>query len=144
MEGYGIVTDSLKWANNAYETLFSWALKDKDLKEEIEAYYQENRDDYSSAEACFYDFVEDWYENETFLWGGIEGLVTDMINTFEYDGDTVFYYEDCCIYVPAYIPLTKNSRVITQEDISRVLDKYLSPLVDGIISADWQNIRECG
>lgn len=139
-EGYGIDTSSIKWKNDSHKTLMDLYLKDEANKSTYVDYCYNNGltpDDEASME----DFVEN-YENETYGWFWREGMLTDIINITEFNGEHVFRNEDGAIFVTAYIPADKKSTIVTQEDIRNILAKYISLVSEEPATIDWLTIYE--
>ena len=84
------------------------------------------------------------YENETFLWNGLVGMVCDTINYVMFGGRNVFYVADMCLYVPAYVPEDREEagRLPTREDIRRILCDYINGISEEPITVEWLAVSE--
>ena len=140
-QGYGMAYDTAKWNKNAITEFFNEFLNESVLlKEKYEDYCDDNKLD---PDAGFDENFADDYENETYLWDGFEGLITDVINDIEFNNETVFRDEDCCIYVPAYIPLDEKDKAKrpTRKDIERILKTYVGPFLQKPQKIEWLEIN---
>lgn len=136
--GYGIDYSKIEWADNADERIYDLL----QFKTQYEEYCKDN--DINPLEASsFAEFISD-YENGTYLWSGRTGLLCDIINELEFEGDVVFRDEDYCIYVAAYIPKDEadKKKRPTQEQIAKIMEKYLDPLIKGSLDIQWYEIRD--
>ena len=87
---------------------------------------------------CFDYWMDCIFEDDTTLTSGIEGLIVELIND-QYN-DSVFSYEDCCIFVQATLPVDKADYIPSQKEIRAILAKYLNPLIEEPITVGWYNI----
>ncbi len=131
-DGYGINLDSSARFKKNAAVLFmdKWYLATEYGQDAYKTYCEDSDltpNDDESKEA----FVES-YENDTYCWSGLEGLLVDYINDYECDHEVVFRFEDYCIVVMAGIPENEEQkkRMLTQEDIAKILQKYLPVLLE--------------
>lgn len=139
--GYGIITEDLRLRENAYELLLEDIRNSKwELKKDIQEFLEENKDFNSDAEA-FKAFVEK-YENTTYLWDGIEGLLVDFINYKEFFDREYFRYEDCCVYVEATLPYDdyERAKLPTVTQIDDIVEKYFPRYFRNVRKAEWLEI----
>ena len=100
------------------------------LSPEVETLWRVFREEHpeltDDAEAA--DMFCDEYTDEEGFYDGIEELLCRCMNDNECNGEPVFAYEDYCIFVGAKIPVDEADKVamLTQEDIRRILAKYLN------------------
>ena len=130
-EGFGVALDQAKFKPNA-NVLFmnKFYLKHQYEKETYLTYCEDNELDPEQDESKD-EFVES-YNNDTYCWYGLEGLLTDYINDHECNHSVTFRNEDYCIVVMATIPEddAAKANMITQEQITKILQKYLSVLLN--------------
>ena len=93
------------------------------------------------------EFLDDFctaYDNDDYGWGGIEGVITDVINACEFNDETVFRCDGGYIYVSADIPEddADRDRMLTKARIRAILDKYLRPCVTDELSFSYVDICE--
>ena len=136
--GYGCRTDIIKWKSDAYKTLLEMVKKDIYIKKEFEDYFKENKSKFENEVDCFEYWSENVFEGDTNLVSGIEGIVVELINNQYHE--TVFTYEDCCIFVQATIPIDEDDYVPTQKEIREVLAKYLNPLIEEPVTVGWYDV----
>lgn len=137
--GYGVHHTKITWKKDVEGILVKILLeKTKYIREICEEFYRDTDDAENAAE----DFVRQ-YENDMFLWGGTEGLLCDIINEAEFCGRPIFKVEDCCIYVPAYIPVDEKDKALypTREQIDSILSGYLEDLAVSRQEAEWLTIQ---
>lgn len=140
--GYGIVTDNLEWTFNMYDVLLGLLKRDKSPLLENFADYRRGIEDNDVDETdAFADFCEE-YENETFCWNGVEAVIVDHINLHRFRGETVFRYEDCCIYVEPYIMDDRKEtwRYPTISEINSIFQDYMNPLLAVPQYVKWHTI----
>ena len=136
--GYGTRMDKVTWKKDAYIILYEMVKKDEPLFKEFKEYYEEKKDSFENELECFDYWMDCIFENETTLVSGIEGLIVELIND-QYN-DSVFSYEDCCIFVQATLPVDKDDYIPSQKEIRAILAKYLNPLIEEPITVGWYNI----
>lgn len=137
--GYGVDYTKIIWKNNVEDLLVKTAVeKTEYIREMYEEFCRDTDDAKNAAE----DFVRQ-YENDMFLWGGTEGLLCDIINETEFCGRPIFKVGDCCIYVPAYIPVDEKDKALlpTREQIDSILSGYLKDLAVSRPKAEWLTIQ---
>lgn len=130
--GFGVITEDACVREDAPKLFYDMA---SDSVKELfrEAYgHSEYHDDFK--------FFLDGYENDTYCWSGFEAALVDTINECEFCGNAVFRFEDLCIYVEPYIPENREDVRVTQEEIRKILAKYLDPLLEDPLSIGWHLI----
>ena len=140
--GYGMRYDNASWKKTANKDFFHSRAKKVQW---IADMYRDYCEAYAlSPEGGFEDEFVDDYENDTFLWNGLTGMVTDVINDAEFGGITVFRDGDHCIYVAAGIPVDDEMklRMPTQKDIRRILCEYVNPLLEEPAMVMWHEVRD--
>lgn len=141
-KGYGVlIANNNTLIENACEKIVDMVLtgNDVDLKEDYLQFCEDDglAPDSKEAKEDFAATYESW---TGFNDGGPIGLLADIINSKECRNDCVFYWIDDYLYVSARVPLDEKSKnsMLTQEDIRRILGKYLNPLLsEGEIELDW-------
>lgn len=132
-EAFGIVLDSsARFKDNAAVLFMNlWYLTTEYGQDTYMTYCEDSDLDPSQNESK--EAFVDSYENEVYCWDGLEGLITDYINDYECNHEVRFRNEDYCIAVPATVPKNaeERNRMLTQEDIIRILQKYFSALLKG-------------
>ena len=131
INGYGIDISKLHLKENA-----AFLLLQDHMPEIIGEHYKdicstENGEVMSLTPATAQMFADD-YENDTYCYRGIYGLLTDIINEERNLTVYTFSFEDNCIYVPSHVPANNKdkAKMLTQEDIRRLLTAYLSIITD--------------
>jgi hypothetical protein len=137
--GYGVNYTKITWKKDVKDILVKTAVE---KTEYIRKMYEEFCSDTDNTEKAAEDFTRQ-YENDMFLWGGTEGLLCDIINETEFCGRPIFKVEDCCIYVPAYIPVDEKDKALrpTREQIDSILSGYLKDLTVSRPEAEWLTIQ---
>ena len=94
---------------------------------------------WATEEDAFEDFCSEHYENETYLWGGFDGLLVDFINEQEFDSHALFRSQYNCVYVLPDIPATEEDkgRYPSRQKIQTILAKYLNPLLEELVAITW-------
>ena len=141
---YGVNTDSkIRWKENASIIFMDeFYLKDDNNKKTYVTYCEDNDLDPEDTESKE-EFVEN-YENETYCWHGLEGLIADHINDCECNHNVVFRHDYYILGVMPRIPENNKERdtMLTQENIKILLTKYLNPLLEEPVIIDWYDIYE--
>ncbi len=138
-EIYGIDLSAVKWKPDSDNTIMERFLSHDDNKKAFEEWLSE--DDGIQDDSIGRSYFVDEYENETYLWADIEGMITDLINR-EKCNDVVFHYEDYILGVYATLPANKDDKIISQAEIAEILAEYLNPLIEEPVSIQWYDIRE--
>lgn len=131
-EGFGVALDSeVKFKPNASVIFMDKFYLQDDYGKDVYRVYCEDGDLDPEDDASKEEFV-DSYENETYCWYGLEGLLTDYINDHDCDHTVRFRNEDYCIVVMATIPEDEQDKasMLTQDQIIKILQKYLCVLLD--------------
>ena len=129
--GYGIDISKLHLKENA-----AFLLLQDHMPETIGEYYKDicSTDDgeIMSLTPATAQMFADEYENDTYCYRGIYGLLTDIINEERNLTSYTFSFEDSCIYVPSHVPANNKDKaeMLTQEDIRRMLTEYLRIITD--------------
>ena len=141
MFGYGIDFDTFKFKKEAGELLEELVMNTEETKEQYLSYSMDRSDYPEMTDEEFEDELRDFrienYENSIYWWGGLEGLLADVINETEsgtQNGGTgmSFYLDVGCLAVLATIPKDEEERakLLTQEQIRDILSRYLSILAE--------------
>ena len=135
--GFGVVMDNAKWKDDAGKTLVKGY---GFVSEEYGTYCKDN--DLDPKGGFEDEFIQDYQTDEGDL--GPEHLLTDIINNEKFGGREVFIYRDSVIHVPATIPKNAKEKenLPTQEDITRILKKYLEPVLASEVETDWFDIED--
>ena len=145
-KGYGVVLecyDGSDYVENASVKLCDMILASKCdwLKELYVKFCEENGFEHDDMEAKE-EFVNQFEID--FIGDGFEGLLAEFINESEYEGRECFVYRDGCLYVSAQVPVDEDDKAFlpTQKDIQKVLDKYLAPMLRGLMpQAMWLDVN---
>lgn len=111
-EGYGAYIDKAEKKECAYKNLYKKIMDTKTsfLIDCIHEFYEDNKEEYKNEEDSFYDFCEDYYENESCLWSGFDGVLVDFIDEQFLDGCNTLRMEDYCIHVEATLPKNEEAK----------------------------------
>lgn len=138
--GYGIILDDYELKPNAIMNLYknlSQEYKDfLGIDESVKDMQQEDSE--ADPEDLIEGFIEE-YENDKYCWDGVTGFIVDWINFTEFNGRTVFRYEDYCIYVRATLPENEDERnkIPTTERIDEIIKKYVNPYLETNHTPEW-------
>jgi hypothetical protein len=141
---YGVNTDSnIHWKKDANVLFMGKFYLLTEYGKETYATYCEDGDLDPDDDQSKEDFV-DSYENDTYGWYGLEGLIVDYINDYECDHQVVFRHEDSILGVMPTIPANdeERSKILTQEQIRVILATYLTELLEEPVVIDWYDIYE--
>ena len=148
--GYGADLSSSKvvWKPGYQRILLEKAIRQEPLKQQWEDYCEENCPELcnklidgsavdDAAEEFIADFV-DQYEDDSCCWDGAEGLLTELINLERFNGEDIFVFDDCCLFVPARIPVDDADRLKrpTIPEIETILTEYLTPRLEVPVDID--------
>lgn len=142
--GYGVDTTKkvYEYRKDAYERFLS-DIASKSILEDYREYETEAKSENPeiTQEELLDSFFEEW--EDSIGRDGIEQMLCESINERECNGQEKFFYEDYCIYVPADIPVNDaaKAQMLTQEDIQRLLAKYLNPLLEQPVTVEWLDIH---
>lgn len=138
--GYGVVMDDAEFKIDAAKYVLD-NFATKEILAEFDEFKKDNPDlvDEDEAKVIFVDE----YEDHTYYESGICGLLVKCINELECGGEHKFEYQDYCIYVGARIPSDNKEKIkmLTQEDIRKILTKYLNPILEGNVSLGFLEIH---
>ena len=142
--GYGAEIKNPKWNENVYSMLIS--LFGPNLKKTFATCYEEENENETAEE--YAKFFCDEYENQMYGWSGITGLVADIINENEFDGNPVFraYFDGFldALYVSFDMPEdeAERSTMMTKQQVRKIIAKYLAPLLNSRINFDYIDIQD--
>lgn len=140
--GYGVDTSakSYQYRPDARHYIME-NLASKSLKEEYKNFREEN-EDLNEEEALDVFFNE--YEDEETGNCDIEGVLVRCMNENECGGRNVFRYDNYCIYVRNCIPKDEEerSKMLTMEEISVILAKYLNPILKSLVTIESLDIYD--
>ena len=126
--GYGVDTSRVEFKQDAAKYILK-NFASQDVLDEFEGYCADNADlvEDGTAEEMFVEEYEDSVSYAT----GICGLIVRCINDNECGGADIFEYDDYCIYLGVRIPTNdaEKAKMLTQEDVRRILAKYLNPIL---------------
>lgn len=143
--GYGIDLSAVDMKSNAEKILYDMA-KNVDFCKESHEEWLEDLEDSWDPELTAED-VDDFINHyESIIKegnDGLEGFLADLLNENECKGQDTFVYEDCVLHVIADIPKDEKARdhMITQEQIQKLIEKYVGPLIKKPVKCDWYTIQ---
>jgi len=143
--GYGIRTDNLQWTENLYDELREMVEATNYVEDEFQAFYACLKAEHPKRKEkkVFREFVEE-YESDICPERGLGAVLTAIINEKYFDNEKIFFFDDQCIYVPAYIPYDKEEkkRMPTQKKIKKVLSETMMSLTEEPVATDWFEIEK--
>lgn len=138
--GYGVDTSRVEFKQDAAKYILK-NLASQEVLDEFEGYCADNADlvEDGTAEEMFVEEYEDSVSYAT----GIFGLIVRCINDNECGGADIFEYDDYCVYLGARIPANdaEKAKMLTQEDVRRILAKYLNPILQCDVSIEHLSIN---
>lgn len=122
-KGYGVITNTLRWKDDAGDNL-------------VKMFGPNLVEEYSD------ELAENPLKEFLLEHGGLETLLCEVINENEGLEPDTFRFADPCIYVSATIPLDAQckEKMLTIQDIDRILKKYLSQLTEDKVKTTWLDV----
>lgn len=86
-------------------------------------------------------FIVEYTDNSPYA-SGIAAFLVRCINDNECPTANAFSYKDYCLGVKARIPANdeEKAKMLTQEDIRRILVKYLNPILESDVTVEFLEI----
>ena len=143
--GYGLNTDTVQWTDKLYDEVRELVKTTSDVEDEFQGFFACVHAEHPKRkeEKVFREFVDE-YESDICPERGLGAVLTAVINEKYFDNEKIFFFDDQCIYVPAYIPYDKEEkkRMPTQKRIRKVLSETMTRLTDEPIVTDWLEIEK--
>lgn len=135
--GYGADLSSSKvmWKPGYQKTVLDMILRNDSLKQSWEDYCEGL--DGPATDEDIADYI-DQHEDDSGGWSGAEGLLAELINLERFGGERIFVFDDCCLFVPARIPVDDADRLKrpTIREIQAILTEHLTPLLEVPVEID--------
>ena len=144
--GYGVdlSTDKIKWKIGVNEIIVDQFVSRMTAFKNVYTQYCKDNDLDPNDKESKENFVDDFTDDSDYGYDGLEGLIINIINTYvnATGFNAKFQYEDCCIYLPAYIPIDEKDKEksLTVQDIQRILAIHLNPLLEEPAPMTWLDI----
>lgn len=139
--GYGVDMSRTEFIPNAAKYILEH-FASEDLRGDFRAFCEDNPELVEDGEAE--EIFIDEYEDDLTYASGIEAFIVRCINDNECPTADAFAYNDYCIYVGARIPANdeEKAKMLTQEDIRRILVKYLNPILESDVTVEFLEISD--